>query len=585
MYDLDLLTPPVILLCAGFFVILISRFMRVSPIVGFLLAGLVLGPHGLSLIEDTETTKLLAKLGVVFLLFDIGLHFSMKSAWSLRRDLFGLAPLQVFLTSIIVAFTLNVIFSLPPAYALLAGVALSLSSTAVVMQIIGDLKHHESPVGQTAKSVLIFQDIVAIFLLIFADAVGGGGSLFQTFGLALVNTVLAFIAAIAIGQYVLSPLLRTITKYNDPELFTVLGLGIVMVTALATAYAGLSLTLGAFLAGMVLAETPFRVVFQNELRPFRSLLMAFFFITVGMMIPPALLIENGDVILGLVALLISVKAVILGALLFIFKKPAQKTVQLTFLLAQGSEFAFVVFSMAAIKADIGFALTQQLIAAIAITMLLTPFLAAAAHRWSLKLIEGEDTITNCPQGRKNPVGRDPVFIMGMNEVGKTLARACLTHNIPYIAIDHDHNRFLEATSAGYIMAFGDPSDIRFWNTLGVAQARAICITAPRLERAKTLTPLMKKLYPDLKRYVAVDDSADGVRFSALGMIPFHNRGAPPGLEMAGHLLREFGVDPDTIERWSEEEQSAWLDVQPDLIKHDMAVNQTPLSSTAGPASK
>lgn len=565
MHTLDLLTPAVVLLFAGFLIILISRLMRISPIVGFLLAGLVLGPHGFSYIEETETTKLLAKLGVVFLLFDIGLHFSMKSAWKLRRDLFGLAPLQMLVTSIVLAFTLNVIFALPAEYALLVGVALALSSTAVVMQIIGDLKQTESPVGQSAKSVLIFQDIVAIFLLIFADAIGEGAHLLGMVSFALVNTAIAFITAIVLGRYVLSPLMRVIIKYDDPEMFTVLGLLIVMITALATAHAGLSLTLGAFLAGMVLAETPFRVLLQNELRPFRSLLLAFFFITIGMMLSPQMIVESGDIIIGLVILMVASKAAIFAALLFVFQKPPQKTVYLTFLMSQGSEFAFVVLSMAALENVMGSTLTSQLITAIAITMLITPFLSAAAYRWSLNICDaGKDKISNCPKGTKNPIARQPVFILGMNEVGKTLARGMKANNIPYIAIDHDRKRFLEATAAGYTVAFGIPSDIRFWNTLGVARAKAICIAAPKFDIAKILNPIFKKLYPTLKRYVAVNDSADAVQFSSLGMTPFHNKGVPPGLEMTCSVLDHLGIAEEEIIQWSEEEQSAYLDIQPDL---------------------
>ena len=172
MHEFALLTPTVLLLSVGFMVILICRLTRVSPIIGFLLAGLVLGPHGMGLIHDTETTHLLAELGVVFLLFDIGLHFSTKSAWSMRRDLFGLAPMQMLITGVILASTMKFIFGMSGDFALLTGFALALSSTAVVMQIIGDLRQNESPVGKSAKAMLIFQDTLAIFLLIFADTVG-----------------------------------------------------------------------------------------------------------------------------------------------------------------------------------------------------------------------------------------------------------------------------------------------------------------------------------------------------------------------------------------------------------------------------
>lgn len=573
MQDFSLLTPTVLLLSVGFLVILACRFMRISPIIGFLLAGLLLGPHGMALIEETKTTHLLAELGVVFLLFDIGLHFSTKSAWTLRKDLFGLAPLQMFITGVILASTMKFVFGMQGDFALLAGFALALSSTAVVMQIIGDLRQNESPVGKTAKATLIFQDTLAIFLLIFADAVGSPDGVLTTMILStLFKTILAVGIVIALGKYMLTPLLRMVTRYNDPEMFTVLGLVIVMLTAAMTDYAGLSLTLGAFLAGMVLAETPFRILLQSELRPFRSLLMAFFFISVGMMLEPSIIINDGGIVLGLLLLIVSVKAAVLGALVFIYRRPAHHAIQLAFFLAQGSEFAFVIFSMGAVSLGMGSAISQQLITAIALSMLITPILSAIAYRWSLNICDTLQGITNISDD-DNPTGRQPVFIIGMNEVGKTLARAMRTHDIPYIAIEQDRTRFLEATAAGYIVAYGNPGDLRFWNTLGADRAKAICTASPSYEISKEISPVVQQLYPRLKRYVAVNDSDEAQRFMALGTVPFHNKGAPPGLEMACFLLSEFGISAAAIEDFHEEEHGAYLEVHPDPVMEEQDKRQ------------
>lgn len=560
MHGMEILAPTVVLLGAGFLVILISRLIKISPVVGFLLAGVALGPHGLNLIEETETTKILAELGVVFLLFDIGLHFSMKSVWSRRRDLLGFGPLQLFSSGFVIGFGVAYLFGISVDLAVLAGLTLALSSTAVVMQVLSDFKQNESPVGQSAKSVLIFQDIAAIFLLIFADAIGGDIALGSLVLSALGKTALAVAAAVVLGQFILTPLMKSIIQYDDPEMFTILGLLIVMMTGLATAWADLSLTLGAFLAGMVLAETPFRILLQTELRPFRSLLLALFFITVGMVLEPSVIVNNAGEVLGILALLIVAKALLVAAIMFIFRRPRHHNVQLSMLLAQGSEFAFVIFSMANVQAALGLALSQQLITAVALSMLLTPFLSIIANRWSLKICSTLDgTISNCPEGEKNPVSKQPVFIVGMNEIGKTIARGLRANGVPYIAVDHDRKRFLEATAAGYIVAYGQTDDLRFWNMLGVSQARAMCITSPRYDVARDIAPVVQKLYPNLKRYAAVNDSADGVRFAALGLTPFHNRGAPPGLEMACAVLRQLGLEDDKVETWSEEEHYTYLE--------------------------
>lgn len=560
MHDFNLLLPVVVLLCSGFVIILMSRVAKISPVIGFLLVGVGLGPHGLGIIPENKTTTLLAELGVVFLLFDIGLHFSVKSIWSRRQVLLGLAPLQMIFCGLIMGGAIMIWFNGQFDAALLVGMALALSSTAVVMQILMDLRQSSSPVGQTAKSVLIFQDIGAIFLLIFADVFGSDTALAVTVLEALIKTVVAVIGVVAFGRFVLTPLMKVIIGYDDPEMFTMLGLLIVMVTGLATAQAGLSLTLGAFLAGMVMAETPFRVLLQTELRPFRSLLMAFFFITVGMIMDPVMVFQNPGPILSLLAMIVLVKASVIAVLMVGFRRRAHQIWQLSLLLAQGSEFAFVIFSMSNVQAALGLSFTQELIAAVMLSMMVAPFLSLLGNYLSLRVCNKmEDTICNCPDGEASPVRHQPVFIIGMNDVGQTLARALRSHNIPYIAVDNNRQRFLEATASGFVVAYGEPGDLRFWNALGVREARAICVAAPRYDVAKAVAPIVNRLYPTLRRYVAVNDSAEGVRYAGLGLKPFHNRGTPPGLEMACCVLRDFEVVEEKINDWIEQEQAGWLD--------------------------
>lgn len=560
MHGLELIASAVLLLGMGFVILWLCRFVQVSPIIGFLIGGILIGPNGLGFFEDTETSALLAELGVVFLLFDIGLQFSLKSAWSKRLDLFGLAPLQMLVTAAILAGAFILLMGMNSDYALLAGVTLALSSTAVAMRLLGDMKQTEAPTGKTGKAVLIFQDIVAIFLLIFVDKIGGDSALTMAVAAALIKTVLAFAAALAIGRFILTPAMRALTHYDDPELYTVFSLFTVMIMALGTAEVGLSLTLGAFLAGMVLAETPFRLLLQTELRPFRNLLLAFFFIQVGMILNPAEIKAQWAAILGLVALLVIVKAAVIAGLMIAFKRPKPQVIELSTLLSQGSEFAFVIFSMASVQTGLGGALSQQLIAAVALSMMLTPLINIFTYRWSLKTSGEMKGITNCPySGAMSPFEHTPVFIIGMNEVGQTLARGLQAHDIPYVAVVRDRERFMEATAAGYTAVFGQPEDLRFWGTLGVGGGRALCIASPHYETTKMLAPIVQRLYPKLKRFVAVEDSAEAVKFAALGLTPFHCRGAPPGLEMACFVLRELGAQEEDIAEWSGLEQSGYLE--------------------------
>ena len=305
----------------------------------------------------------------------------------------------------------------------------------------------------------------------------------------------------------------------------------------------------------------------------RLLTAALFFITIGMMLNPATMIENAENILGILALLTIVKALLVVGLMKAFKRPLHQVIQLSVLLAQGSELTFVILSRPNVESAIGNMFAQELIAAITLSMFLTPLLSMLANRWSLKICNAlNEPISNCPDDEQSPLSRQPVFIVGMNELGKTLARGMRAHKIPYIAVDHDRKRFLEATAAGYIVAFGRTRDLRFWNTLGVRRARAICIASPRYEVAREIAPIVNRLFPNLKRYVAVNDSADGVRFAALGLKPFHNQGAPPGLEMASFILKELGMEEETIGEWSESEQSAYLETHSPSVSTEIVEN-------------
>jgi CPA2 family monovalent cation:H+ antiporter-2 len=271
--------------------------------------------------------------------------------------------------------------------------------------------------------------------------------------------------------------------------------------------------------------------------------------------------------LGLTALLVLSKVLITGGLAYVFKRPVHQSIQLMFLLAQGSEFAFVILSMSTVQGAIGLAASEQLISAVALSMLLTPILYSLSFRLSIEVCRRMDsTICNAPS-EPIPSGAlkdSPVFIVGMNEIGKIIARAMRAHKIPYIAVDHNRKRFLEATASGYVVAFGQSNDLRFWNSLDVSRARAMCIASPRYEVAQKLTPVIKKLYPKLKRYAAVKDSADGVRYAALGVTPFHSQGTPPGLEMASYVLGELGVEEEKIQSWMEDEQAEYLETHHSL---------------------
>jgi CPA2 family monovalent cation:H+ antiporter-2 len=561
MEQVHALAPVVLLLLVGILAIALLRPLGLSPIVGYLAAGLIIGPHALGLVPDSETTHLLAELGVVFLLFDIGLHFSLQSIWDARRDILGLGPLQILLCGL--AFgALAAALGYGTNYAIILGGTLALSSTAVVVQTLAERGQQNCPVGLTGTAILIFQDICAIFLLIFAISLEDAGSASErALAVAVLSAALkaaiAFMAAVLIGRYAIKPLFRVLARSRNEEIFTAIALLIILATAEATGGAGLSLTLGAFLGGMIISETPYRHVIQTEARPFRALLLGFFFITVGMSLDWRVLLADWAQIILFLAGLIALKVVLVALAARAFGWSTPGSVQLGFLLAQGSEFAFVIVAMPAMRAALGERALGMLVTGIAASLALTPTLAALGHKLARML--RRRAAAAVPAGEITPRATvAPVVVFGMGDVGRCVADALEANEVPYDAIEMDHDRFLAASADGYPVAFGDAGDVRLMETLAMAERSAVVVTVVRYELSKALTPIVRDRYPDLIRFIAVDNDADRARFEALGMRAVVNRSTPRGLELAAEVLRVQGIEEDRIGAWMQRQQEREL---------------------------
>ncbi len=551
------LMPAILLLLVGILAISLMRPLRLSPIVGYLLAGLLIGPHGLGLIQESHTTHLLAELGVVFLLFDIGLHFSLAHIWEARRDILGFGPLQMGLCALAFA-GLGLAVGLKTELAVVVGATLALSSTAVAIQTLAERGQQSCPVGVSATAVLIFQDVCAIFLLILAASLDGGGdSLGLALGGAALKAVAAFVVAIAIGRYLIGPLFQGLARTRSEEIFTAVALLIVLVAATSTGALGLSLTLGAFLGGMMLSETPYRHVIQTEVKPFRGLLLGFFFITVGMSLRLDVLLRDWTAVLLVTALLVGLKTAVILAAARIMGTPPRVAVQLGFLLSQGSEFAFVILAMPALAHSLDPERSAILVAAVALSLALTPSLASLGSRWAKRLAQRRlETHAGETIGSQPTVA--PVVIFGLGEVGRRVADALEVHGVPYMAVEMDDERFIRAIADGYPVAFGDAGDPRLLETIQMAQRPTIVVTIKRYEVSRDLTPILRERYPKLTRFVTVDDDGEQARFEALGMRAVVDRSMPRGLDLAAAVLRTHGIKDNRILDWMREQQEQAL---------------------------
>jgi CPA2 family monovalent cation:H+ antiporter-2 len=541
------IAPAVILLATGLLALLLARPLRISPIVGFLVAGVAIGEHGLRVIEEGPTTHLLAELGVVFLLFDIGLHFSLRQVLDRRRDLLGLGPAQLVLCGAGLGLGAAAL-GLEPTPAAVVGAALALSSTAVVSRVIAERGIQTCPLGGSALAVLVLQDVAAIFLLVFATSLSGAAAdpVRMALGAAW-KTLAAVAAALGLGRLLVRPAFAGLARTRNEEVFTGAALFVVLATAWATGAAGLSLTLGAFLAGMIIADTPYRHVVQTEARPFRNLLMGLFFMNVGMALDPGALWADLPRVLGLAALLLVAKT----ALVFVAARLNAWTLagatQLGFLLAQGSEFALVVFALPGVAAALGERTVGALVAAVALSLAATPPWTRLGLALARRLAARGRAPGEMPKAK--PADERPLLLFGMNDVGRLTADSLLRHGVPFVAIEVEPDRFLAATADGYSVAFGDPADLRLMDAIAGTDARAVALAVPRYDVSRELTPILRERHPHLGRFVAVADEADRARHAALGMHAVIVRGVPHGVEFAAEVLRFAGVEEARVAAW------------------------------------
>lgn len=558
----DALLPAVTLLATGAAAALAARALKISPIVGYLAAGVIIGPHALGFMREGPTTHLLAELGVVFLLFDIGMHISMRELKESRQDLIGLAPAHLVLCA--AAFTLiigAIGVSWPVAIAL--GVSLGLSSTAVVARLLAERSLNSCPLGRSATHVLIFQDIVAIFLLIFASALGGDpASIPLTMAIAAGQAVLAFAAALVAGRYLMSPVLRALAATRNQEAFTAFTLLMVLGAASATYIVGLSLTLGAFLAGLAVSGTPFRHQIQTETSPFRGLLLSFFFINVGLMVNVPAMVDNLVLIIGVALAIVAIKtaAGYLAARLNRWTVPG--ATQLTFFLGQGSEFTLVVLSILAMASQAAVAagnpvlldpvVETVMVASVALSLVIAPFWADAGMRLSRQLAKRMQSSGGASETASDG-GERPVIVFGMTSTGRLAVDALVDHDIPYVALDNDPDRFVAATADGYRVSYGDAANLRLVDAIGANQARAVVIGAPRYEVSRAITPVINREFPGMDRFVSVDSPADVARFADLGIKAYLSMSEPKGIEMATDLLRAMGVADAEVTEWLRQE--------------------------------
>ena len=366
--------------------------------------------------------------------------------------------------------------------------------------------------------------------------------------------MIALAIALLLGRFAIRPLFAAISKTKNEEIFTAMSLLIVLSMAAASGWAGLSLTLGAFLGGMMLADTPFRHLIQTEAKPFRNLLLAFFFITIGMSLDWHMLLGYWWQILVFVTILVSVKAVLATFAAKLVGWPTAGAMQLGFVLAQGSEFVFVILSMAAVRAVLGPRTISIVFIGVAISFALTSLIATLGNRLARHAHRGESEPE--PTEDATPATIAQVLVFGMGKAGRTVADALERHGIDYVGVESDHERFAGACSDGYKVVFGNPTDIRMAQTLTMTERSILVLTYARFEIASGLTPIIQERFPNLTRIVAVQNDDESERFGSLGMMTVIEAAQYPGVQLAERVLELQGVESAKINCWRQRRDDA-----------------------------
>lgn len=541
----NIINPVITLLALGIIAVVVSKRAGLNPIVGYLLLGTLLSLFGPKFLGKGSTVEALSELGVVFLLFDIGLHFSFTRVQEQASSIFGFGPLQVLLGTVVLGAMAR-LFGLSIGASLLIGMTLALSSTAVVASLIAERHQHNCPVGVTAYAILVFQDVAAIAVLIAVTATDTGNSVLPSIGMALVKAVVAFFAGVVLARLIVEPLLTMIVRTQNEEVFTATALVVALAAGWATANAGLSMSLGAFLGGMILADTPYRAVIQSEIKPFRGLLLGFFFITVGLSLNILALAHSWFVIIALAVLIVVAKILTNMAASLVFRWSTPGSAQLGFLLAQGSEFAFVILSLPATQRLVGQDTASVLIGAVALTLAATPTIAETGRVLAGRMRSRSTQASN--QELIPLEGTAKVLIVGMGPSGRIIADAMIAFNISYLAIEANDMRLRDAIADGYDVLYGDLNDPRLWEPMVVSTRKLNILTEPNLELSTGWIPALSRRYPELRLIVIVSDEVEAEKFAALNLRSVIYR-PEQGHDLALKILLELGVDPEDAANW------------------------------------
>ena len=545
--DIPYIREAIIFLLATIAIVPLFHYMRASPVLGYLFVGALIGPFGLRIVSHGEAVHLFAELGVVFLLFAIGLELSLTRLRAMRRILFGLGGLQVALSALVLG-VIAYLWSGETRVAIVIGVALAFSSTAVGVQLLVERGVFALPVGRTSFAILLLQDLAVVPFLALIGALGSdlAEPLLPTLGEVGLKTILAIVAILLVGRWVLRFAFPFIANTSNPELLTALALLAILGAASITSAAGLSMGLGAFLVGLLLAESEFRHQVASDTFSFRGLFLGMFFISIGMSINFFDLRELWlQLLVGVIGLL-AIKGAILYALCRCFHVAAPDALRVALLLASGGEFALVAVS-ASLEAQLFSPEVGQMVFAIAVlSLILTPLLAQLGDSLAIRMEKAplearQETLSSEPKQLENHV-----VLAGYGRVGRAVGQLLHEQKVPFVALDMDIARVRAHADDGEPVYYGDAARAEILRRVGIERAALVVITIDNPHASLRAVSTISRDWPGLLIHARAHDSEHGKELLALGAEHVVLDTVETTVSLAGYVLLDLGAPMDSI---------------------------------------
>jgi glutathione-regulated potassium-efflux system protein KefB len=533
-------------LLASVFAVPLFRRFGFSAVLGYLFVGLVLGPSGLKVISDPQSTLKISELGVVMMLFVIGLELSPSRLWQLRNRIFIAGSLQVGISSALLYLVLS-FFGLSWQSAAVLSIALALSSTAVILQLLAERKQLASPHGKSAFGILLFQDIVAIPLLAAIPLLGQSKTAEDGLtGAMVINAVLVLLAIVLAGRFIMRHLFRAVAWTRMREIFTATALLLVIGTGWLLESVGLSMGLGAFLAGVLMADSEFRHEIEAQLDPFKGLLLGLFFISVGMSINIDSILRNPGIILAGVAVLMGIKAAVLLVLgSWPCRNGRRETLLLAATMAMGGEFAFVVFSDSVKFGLIDGGLRDRMVAVVGISIALTPLILMALQAWfSRNPLKTEEPVFDTIED-----AHPRVVIAGFGRVGQIVGRMLRARKIPFIALESSVDQVALSRKFGNMIYFGDPTRLEVLQSAHLAGAELLVIAADDPETSLRIARLARRHFPQVRVIARARNRQHAFRLMDMGVAAIRET-LLSSIEIGKLAFISLGIRHSTAEQYA-----------------------------------